>query len=190
MVHYSIQGGNPFHLMVFTETWFTNNTKDTYRFNNFVPEHLIRPIDNNFDFKTKGGGVSIFIKEGISYKRRDDLTILSNIAECMFIEISHGGIKYLIGGIYRIPNTSVTDFCAVINNVLEPLNRSHEIILLGDFNVCLLQNNNNSNVLKNTMQSNNLFPVILSPTRVATIEKPNGEYETTEKLIDNIFHNT
>ena len=183
-------GGNPFHLMVFTETWFTNDTKDTYKFNHFVPEHLIRPIDNNFDFKTKGGGVSIFIKEGISYKRRDDLTILSNIAECMFIEISHGGIKYLIGGIYRIPNTSVTDFCAVINNVLEPLNRSHEIILLGDFNVCLLQNNNNSNVLKNTMQSNNLFPVILSPTRVATIEKPNGDYETTEKLIDNIFLNT
>merc|ERR1711888_12590 len=86
----------------------------------------------------------------------------------------------LIGGIYCIPNTSVTDFCAVINNVLEPLNRSHEIILLGDFNVCLLQNNNNSNVLKNTMQSNNLFPVILLPTRVATIERPNGDYETTE----------
>ena len=34
-------GGNPFHLMVFTETWFTNNTKDTYKFNHFVPEHLI-----------------------------------------------------------------------------------------------------------------------------------------------------
>ena len=40
------------------------------------------------------------------------------------------------------------------------------------------------------MQSNNLFPVILSPTRVATIQKPNGEYETTEKLIDNVFVNT
>ena len=44
--------------------------------------------------------------------------------------------------------------------------------------------------LGNTMQSNNLFPVILSPTRVATIQKPNGDYETTEKLIDNIFLNT
>ena len=182
--------GNPFHVMVFTETWLTSNTKDACKFNNFEPEHLLRPIDYNFDFKTKGGGVSIFIKEGITYKRRDDLTILSNIAECLFIEITINSKKYLIGGIYHIPNTSVRDFCSAINNVLEPLNRSHEIILLGDFNVCLLQNNNNSNVLSSTMQSNNLFPVILSPTRVATIQKPNGEYETTEKLIDNIFINT
>ena len=53
-----------------------------------------------------------------------------------------------------------------------------------------MQNNNNSNALRCTMQSNNLFPVILSPTRVATIQKPNGEYETTEKLIDNVFVNT
>ena len=183
-------GGNPFQVMVFTETWLTNSNKDICNFNQFESEHLLRPIDHHFDFKTKGGGVSIFIKQGITYKRRTDLTILSNIAECLFIEILQGDKKYLIGGIYRIPNTSVTDFCTVINNILEPLNRSHEIILLGDFNVCLMQNNNHSNVLRCTMQSNNLFPVILSPTRVATILKPNGEYETTEKLIDNIFVNT
>ena len=183
-------GGNPFQVMVFTEMWLTNNNKDICNFNQFESEHLLRPIDHHFDFKTKGGGVSIFIKQGITYKRRTDLTILSNIAECLFIEILQGDKKYLIGGIYRIPNTSVTDFCTVINNILEPLNRSHEIILLGDFNVCLMQNNNHSNVLRCTMQSNNLFPVILSPTRVATILKPNGEYETTEKLIDYIFVNT
>ena len=53
-----------------------------------------------------------------------------------------------------------------------------------------MQNDNNSNELSNTMQSNNLFPVILSPTRVATILKPDGEYETTKKLIYNIFINT
>ena len=183
-------GGNPFHVMVFTETWLTNNNKDICKFDGFEPEHLLRPVDNNFDFKSKGGGVSIFIKEGITYKRRDDLTILSNLAECLFIEITQGYKKYLIGGIYRIPNTNVIDFCNVINNVLEPLIRSHEIILLGDFNVCLMQNDNDSNELRNTMQSNNLFPVILSPTRIATILKLNGEYETTEKLIDNIFINT
>ena len=40
------------------------------------------------------------------------------------------------------------------------------------------------------MQSNCLFPLILSPTRVATVLKPNGNYETTEKILDNIFFNT
>ena len=176
--------------MVFTETWLTNSNKDMCNLNYFESEHLLRPIDNNFDFKTKGGGVSIFIKQGIIYKRRNDLTILSNTAECLFIEILQGEKKYLIGGIYRIPNTNVTEFCTSINNILEPLTRSHEIVLLGDFNVCLKQNDNNANPLRSTMQSNNLFPVILSPTRIATIQKPNGEFETTEKLIDNIFINT
>ena len=103
-------GGNPFHVMVFTETWLTNNNKDMWRFDSFEPEHLLRPVDNNFDFKSKGGGVSIFIKEGIKYKRRDDLTILSNLAECLFIEITQGYKKYLLGGIYRIPNTNVIVF--------------------------------------------------------------------------------
>ena len=114
-------GGNPFQVMVFTETWLTNSNKDICKFNQFESEHLLRPIDHNFDFKTKGGGVSIFIKQGITYKRRTDLTILSNIAECLFIEILQGDKKYLIGGLYRIPNTSITDFC-IINNILEPLN--------------------------------------------------------------------
>ena len=44
-------------------------------------------------------------------------------------------------------------------------------------------------IFRNSLIGNNLFPIILEPTRVATIQR-NGEYVTTESLIDNIFINT
>ena len=65
---------NPFHILVFTETWLLETNKHLCNFNGYKPEHLLRPTDGQFDFKVKGGGVSIFIKDHIEYKYRDDLS--------------------------------------------------------------------------------------------------------------------
>ena len=103
------------------------------------------------------------------------------------IELEHG-TKNLIGGIYRVPNTNVNEFCDTINRLIEP-HRSYEIVLLGDFNICLLQENSQKRELQNTMQANSLFPTILNPTRVASVLR-NGQLVTTETLIDNVYLNT
>ena len=50
----------------------------------------------------------------------------------------------------------------------------------------MLQNNNHNDAFRNIMQSNLLFPSILEPTRVASVNK-NGQITVTESLIDNIF---
>ena len=70
--------------------------------------------------------------------------------------------KYLIGGIYRVPNTDVGEFCDTINRLIEP-HRSYEIVLLGDFNICLLQDNCQKQMLQNSMQMNSLFPNHINP---------------------------
>ena len=44
-------------------------------------------------------------------------------------------------------------------------------------------------MLQNSMQSNSLFPTILTPTRVASVLR-NGQFITTKTLIDNIYLNT
>ena len=88
-----------------------------------------------------------------------------------------------------MPNTKVEDFNVTLNRIVEPLKNKYEIILIGDFNVDLLRENNHTNTFCNTLISNNLFPTILEPTRVASVQR-NGEYITTESLIDNIFINT
>ena len=100
----------------------------------------------------------------------------------------HENKKYLIGGVYRLPNTDVKDFCQTINRLIEP-HRSFEIVLLGDFNICLLQDNCQKHELQNTMQANSLFPTILTPTRVASVLR-DGNLLTTKTLIDNIYLNT
>ena len=179
---------NPFHIMVFTETWLTEHNKDLCQFDGYKPLHLLRPVDEQFDLKSRGGGVSFFIKHNIDFKYREDLSLSTPETECIFIELTHNNKKYLIGGVYRVPNTDVKTFCQTINNIIEP-HRSYEIILLGDFNICLLQDNCHKQDLQNVLQSNSLCPTILAPTRVASTLR-DGHLVTTNTLIDNIFMNT
>ena len=96
-----------FDVAIFTETWLNNNNYDQCEIYGYQkPIHLCRPIENP-EFKSKGGGVSIFVKVNIQYKHRVDLTRTLPHMECSFIEIKYNNFKYLIGGIYRIPDTNI-----------------------------------------------------------------------------------
>ena len=116
--------------------------------------------------------------------------------ECSFIEMKFNNNKYLIGGIYRVPNTSINCFIEKLNSLIEPLKSSHKIILLGDYKIILL-GDYNINLLKNykfkdsfelSLQSNYLIPTIVSATRVAAKKQDNQEV-TSATLIDNILIN-
>ena len=179
---------NPFHILAFTETWLRPDNVDRAMFKDYDHTYLLRPIDDKFDFKESGGGISVFIREGINYKIRDDLTIITPSVEALFIEVNNSDVTYLIGVTYRVPNTNVNDFNEQINSIIEPIKNKYEVILLGDFNVCLMKDDNHTNSFRNSLISNNLFPTILEPTRVATVNR-DGNQITTESLIDNIFVN-
>ena len=71
--------------------------------------------------KNGGGGISIFVKSNLDFTHRTDLTIMTNYLECSFIEIKFNSHKYLIGGIYRVPNTDVGEFIEAFNSKIEPL---------------------------------------------------------------------
>ena len=90
------------------------------QFDGFMPLHLLHPVNEQFDLKSRGGGVSFFIKQNIEFKYREDLSLSTPEVECMFIELTHNNKKYLIGGVYRVPNTDVKTFCQTINNLIEP----------------------------------------------------------------------
>ena len=180
---------NPFHILAFTETWLKSDNKDRVNFEGYDESHLIRPIDDNFDFKESGGGISVFIKEGIHYKERTDMNVTSLFLEALFIEVNFNKNIYLIGVIYRVPNTNVNEFIEKLNGIIEPIKNNYEVILIGDFNICLMKDNNHTNSFRNSLISNNLFPTILEPTRVASLYR-NGQQVSTESLIDNIFINT
>ena len=108
--------------------------------------------------------------------------------ETLFIEIPHNDKTFLIGVVYRVPNTDVGTFNETLNKLIEPIRNNFEIILVRDFNICLLKDDNRTQSFRNALQSNYLFPSILEPTRVATVLR-NGSYNVTRTLIDNIFIN-
>ena len=179
---------HPFDILVFTETWLKKEEEGQCKFDCYNHVHLLRPVDEYIDFKERGGGISIFVKNNLDFTHRTDLTIMTPFAECSFIEMKFNNHKYLIGGIYRTPDTDIVEFMENFNCKIEPLKSSHKIILLGDFNIDLLKNDRNKHYFELCLQSNYLLPTILSPTRVATRMINNKEI-TTKTLIDNILIN-
>ena len=178
---------NPFGILIFTETWLTNDKRDAYKIKGCTPIHLLRPHDQLFDLKERGGGISIFVREGIDFTHRQDLDLTLQFIECCFIETTFNNKKYLIAGMYRTPNTNINLFLEKFNEIIEPLKSSHEIIILGDFNINLLKEDNDKNMFEYCLQSNYLMPTILGATRVATKKRQNGQIVTSETLIDNIL---
>ena len=180
---------NPFQIMAFTETWLRKDNVNIVQFDGFDHVSLLRPPDREFNLKERGGGLSFFIKEGINYKSRDDLNLMLPHIETLFIELNLNDKKYMIGVIYRVPNTNIRDFIDSLNSVIEPIRREYELIIVGDYNICMMQDNEYTQSFRNSLQTHNLFPSILEPTRVASVNR-NGTNIVTQTLIDNIFLNT
>ena len=139
---------------------------DLCKFNGFQSLHHIRPIDNNFNLKEKGGGISIFIKNGIDYIIRNDLTNMLPFMESCFIEICLNHKKFLIGGLYRPPDSNANLFTEKLNEMLEPLKNTFQIIIMGDFNIDLLKSTSLSNNFQLCLQSNYLVPTIIQSTHI------------------------
>lgn len=135
------------------------------------------------------GGVCMYIRDNIEYKILN-LNINSTIYDGLFVEIVTDVDKsrktLIIGNIYRPPRNNVDNykyFTEDLEKNLQELNRSKDIVLMGDFNIDLLKINEKSYAKEffETMTSNSLFPKITFPTRVT---------DSTATLIDNCFIRT
>ena len=104
------------------------------------------------------GGVLIYVKEGIDFKRREDLNMhKSKELESYFIEkINQKGKNSILGVIYRHPcmdeNLFIGDFMKPLNDKLTMGNK--KTFIAGDFNFDLMNTRNN--------ESFNFFETMLS----------------------------
>ena len=116
-----------------SETWFDESNVDLYNIQGYRQE-------NNYRKSRQGGGVSIFIKEGIEYKLRPDLAIFNEDIESVFIEVDGSYVNssksQIIGCIYRPPNRDINVFRRHMKDIRHKLRhykkRCH---LLGDYNI-------------------------------------------------------
>ena len=90
-------------ILSFTETWLNPEipTEDLVLQSYNTPERKDRHGE-------PGGGVMIYVKNGIYYKRRNDLEIRG--VECIWIELIHNRKSILFGLFYRPPEANKSIF--------------------------------------------------------------------------------
>ena len=126
-----------------------------------------------------GGGVSIFIRNGIKYKK----TIIGyagQVSECLLAEVEINHKTLLVGSLYQIPNTPLGDFLADVKSLLRKTKRYHNVIIGSDQNLDLLKVSQHDVTSKfcELLTEFELFPTINKPTRVT---------HQTASLIDNLY---
>ena len=149
-----------FSVIRFSETWLTKNG-------------LTRESGKR--------GVSLFICDKMVYCEMPELSMMCDYIECVFVEINHMDYKFIVGVVFRPPNSNTVDFNDSIQDILEQ-NSHHPCYIMGDFKLDLLKHELHSPTEKflDIMHANSYSPMINRPTRVT---------RDTCTLIDNIFAN-
>ena len=131
------------------------------------------------------GGTLLYISRNLNYKPRQDLELYeSKKLESTFVEvINRTGKNYIVGCIYKHHTISPKEFTDAMSPLLKKLSKEKKpCYLAGDFNMNLLQVDNNSEIEHyfDLITENNFTPLITAPTRIT------GKSKT---LIDNILFN-
>ena len=170
-----------FDIIVLTETWLKESNKDSFKLPGYESVHITRSEN------ARGGGVSVFYNEEFNCE-----IISSDIAshsEFLIVSLNHSTFSFpiVVGGVYRPPKNdtkSIDEFLSFMNNLSNYKKiKSNNFLLCGDFNINLLDlNNNTTNKLLNVMYSFKFSPLITLPTRFAT-------NSLNSSLIDHIWSN-
>ena len=158
-----------------SETWLKENEKLYVDIPNYE-------FVGNCRREKRGGGVGLYIRDTIRFKRRIDLDIFCDCVESIFIEVFTKNKKCIIAVIYRPPNQSCQDFLVQIQSSLDIISHEKkECIIMGDFNIDLLnKENSSSHDFVNTFLSFSYVPQISKPTRITHV---------SATIVDNILYN-
>ena len=144
-------------------------------------------MEHNVRSTKSGGGVALFVRNGIDYHVRNYLTVMNESLETLFIEIDKEVMKsennIIIGLLYRPPGTDKSIFSEELNTICTRIKPERKIChMIGDYNSNLLNAESHppTQDFLNCMYSNSFFPVITKPTRVTS---------SSATLIDNLFTN-
>ena len=169
-----------FTVVALSESWLKDQNFELYGLDGYQAEHQYRSHKG-------GGGVSLFVKEGIEYFLREDISVKNNTLESLFIEIDKDCIdkphNAIIGVLYRPPGNDLIPFNEYLEEILAKIKAEKKLVyLLGDYNVDLLQYEKHtaSQDFLDLLYSHHLLPNITKPTRVT---------KSSATLIDNIFSN-
>ena len=168
-----------FTIIGLTETWLNDYSCEIYGINGYKSVEKHR--------SGIGGGVALFIRDNLTFSKRNDLAHFDEDIESVYIEIGkdqlHSNRDIVIGVIYRPPNRDIVSFNDKLSITLDRIKRENKLCyLLGDFNINLLNHDSHINTGEfiDLLSTYSFLPLITRPTRVTA---------STATLIDNIFPN-
>ncbi len=173
------------HAIAIQETW-------NVKFNDLVAIPGYQKMYLKLRTFSNGGGVGIYVKDGISSKQIDiDNSFHERIFESITIELSSGNNKSYISSIYRSPtaikNMSSTEqfdsFISKLDNHLATLNN------MGHVSRIFMDSNIDLSKLHTNQQSNNLADIILSNGFIQILTKSTRIQGPSHSLIDQIITN-
>ncbi|MEW8545280.1 MAG: reverse transcriptase family protein, partial [Candidatus Thiodiazotropha sp.] len=126
-----------YDVLVFSESWLKPEVDN----NSILIENFSPPLRTDRCDRL-GGGVIIYVRDSLKYKRRSDLEVRG--LEVVWVEIQVKCKKVLIGGFYRPPNSNTDYFNLLSESIDRAINTNIvDIIITGDFNYNMLSNENN-----------------------------------------------
>ena len=166
----------PFNVISLSETWINRSNEQISNLDLPGYSFLSQPTTQ------RAGGVGMYIKKGIQYSVRYDLTSSTDESEMLWVEIeSDLNSNMICGVVYRHPSSNLETFLKKFYSVIGKINQERKLCLIsGDFNINLLNFDKHplTEDFINTLGSFFLEPHILKPTRITN---------HSATLIDNIF---
>lgn len=133
-------------LAILTETWINKREKRFYNMNNYNSIYSCR--------QRQGGGLGLFLLCSLEYKIIENYE--SEQHSCIIIKIEK--LRLIILATYRPPNYNINDFLNFldmkIHNYLEV---NYKCIIIGDININIINNNQNSIQIMDLYKSNNFI---------------------------------
>ena len=168
------EGINP-DIICVSETFFSEDIlMSQYNLTGYNSCHYFRPTGR------RGGGVSIYFKESL---RISDDIIKRNCNDVQFLLLKFLDFDMHICAVYR-PPTSIfsveNDFLELMDEILSYNN----LVILGDFNIDLLQNNTFSNMYRNLLSANNFITFNQIATEFSTRSDGNSS-----SILDHVHTN-
>ena len=120
--------------------------------------------------ETPAGGISMFIRQNFVSNMVCELSYCNQTIEVCTVNVRVAKLNILLIGIYRPHSDTIINFTSHLSNFLQnSLLKNKMCILMGDFNICLLKNDECNQNFINTLYGNHFIPLITKFTRFSPV---------------------
>ena len=168
-----------FTCIVLVETWLTQDRDVSYAIPGFYNYDIYRD--------QYGGGIKMYVKDGIQTRILDEYTFLTNLFEVLTVEFIFNCKKIICSATYHPPSSSHVnnnDFVLNYSSFLRRVLGHHTPALIcGDFNMNLFNPNKYAFVdgFVSSMFELGIVPLITIPTKI-NLENPTTRYSLLDQI--------